>query len=114
MKSNDLKLCIDKLKMYYGIAPYDDNTNYAKGDSWFYSSILKEFKEKTIKLADKQLNGSITISIVDFLELIRGYKGFIDSALPNNYSKIEKDFYNRMKDTAIEKGLFYKEKEKEK
>lgn len=54
-KSTDFNECLDKMKKFYGVVPYDGSSNYLKGDGWFYSSIERDFDADTIKEAKEKI-----------------------------------------------------------
>lgn len=54
-KSTDITECIRKLKMFYGLPPYDSTTNFCRNDGWFKASIHNDFEEETIIQAEAKI-----------------------------------------------------------
>lgn len=54
-KSKNLNECMTKLKMLYGLAPYNNAGNQVYKDGWFARSIESDFEADTIKQAKKEL-----------------------------------------------------------
>lgn len=50
-----IKECMDKLKIYYGMYPYNKPSNIAYLDRYFYKSIRDEFDLDTLLEAEKEI-----------------------------------------------------------
>lgn len=51
----DLNSCIDKLKVYYGIAPYNNPGNLAYLDRYYYKTIRDSYDSDTLKKAEEEI-----------------------------------------------------------
>lgn len=50
-----IKACIDKVKIYYGMYPYDKPSNIAYLDRYYYKSIKDEFGLDTLLEAENEI-----------------------------------------------------------
>lgn len=55
-KSTDITECIRKLKMFYGLPPYDEPTNFCRNDPWFIEGIYNDFEVETIFQAEAKIS----------------------------------------------------------
>lgn len=58
-KSTDITECKRKLKMFYGLPPYDGPTNFCRHDGWFKASIYNDFEEGIITQAEAEIRKGV-------------------------------------------------------
>ena len=51
----DLDSCIEKLKVYYGINPYNKPNNLAYLDRYYYKSVSDSYDSDTLRMAEKEI-----------------------------------------------------------
>ena len=54
MRKN-LENCVDKLKVYYGISPYNSPSNIAYHDRYYYKSVRDAYDSDTLVKAEKEI-----------------------------------------------------------
>lgn len=54
---NEYLKCLNELKKFYGLAPYDNFCNLCYYDEFFYYSIEKKFGKELVEKCERELNG---------------------------------------------------------